>query len=301
MNWSSWIEDYLIHLRVEKQLSDHTVGGYGHDLQRLAAWSGQHGISHPGKVSAPRLRDFIQYLAEDCFLNPRSLGRNLSAIRSFYAFLLADQQIQENPAELLDSPKLMPKLPVVLDLTEIDRIFDAIDLSTPLGIRNRAMMELLYSSGLRVSELVTLTIQRLYLDEEMVQVIGKGNKERLVPIGAEAIQHIRNYLNQVRYHMDVKSGEESYLFLNRRGAHLTRNMIFIILKQLTLAAGVRKNVSPHTFRHSFATHLVQNGADLRAVQEMLGHASITTTEIYLHMDRKYLTEVYRTYHPRGKG
>lgn len=301
MNWSAWIEDYLIHLRIEKQLSDHTVEGYGHDLERLAAWAAQSGIAHPGKVSATRLRDFIEYLAADCFLNPRSLGRNLSAIRSFYAFLLSDQQIQENPAELLDSPKLMPKLPVVLDLSEIDRIFGAIDLSSPLGVRNRAMMELLYSSGLRVSELVTLTLQGLYLDEEMVQVIGKGNKERLVPIGTEAIRHIRFYLNHVRNHMEVKPGEESFLFLNRRGAHLTRNMVFIILKQLTAAAGIRKNVSPHTFRHSFATHLVQNGADLRAVQEMLGHASITTTEIYLHMDRKFLTEVYRTYHPRGRG
>ncbi|MEM7041158.1 MAG: tyrosine-type recombinase/integrase, partial [Bacteroidota bacterium] len=218
--------------------------------------------------------------------------------RSFHTFLVQEDYTDEDPTELLDLPKLSRKLPIYLTVHEVEKIFDVVPMSTKLGVRNRAIVELLYSCGLRVSELVNLEQQMLYLDEGFVRVFGKGSKERLVPLGSSAKQYILLYKEHARNHMTPRRGDEDILFLNRRGARLTRNMIFIIVKQLVADAGIEKNVSPHTFRHSFATHLIEGGADLRAVQEMLGHESITTTEIYLHLDRDYLKEVHRTFHPR---
>ena len=232
-------------------------------------------------------------------MNERSLARNISSIRSFHRFIVEEDYSETDPSELLDAPKLRRKLPSVLTLPEIDSIFSCIDMSKDLGIRNRAMLELLYSSGLRVSELVNLELPRLHPEEGFLQVIGKGSKERLVPLGSSALKFVEMYLDHVRNKITPVKGSEDFVFLNRRGKGLTRNMIFIIIKDLVRQAGIDKKVSPHTFRHSFATHLIEGGADLRAVQEMLGHESITTTEIYLHLDREYLKEVHRTFHPRN--
>jgi len=223
----------------------------------------------------------------------------LSGIKSFYVFLEYEEMITENPVALIDSPKVGRKLPDVLNIFEIEKILDAIDMSTPEGGRNRAMLEMLYSSGLRVSELINLKMNQVYFDVGFLRVLGKGNKERLVPIGKSAIKYLKIYLEEIRCHVNISPGFENFVFLNRRGKGLTRVMIFTIIKNLVTIAGIKKQVSPHTFRHSFATHLVEGGADLRAVQEMLGHESITTTEIYTHLDREYLKQIIEEYHPRS--
>ena len=269
------------------------------DLQRYQEY-GEHELklSSPLRMKAEHIRDYLYVLVTDFFLNERSLARNISSLRSFHGFLVSEEYTEVDPTELIDAPKLARKLPTVLEVHEIDRIFSGIDMSDPLGIRNRAMLELLYSSGLRVSELVGLMMSKLYTREEFIRVLGKGNKERLVPVGKEALKFIDQYITYVRSQSTPKSGSEDILFLNRRGAGLTRNMVFIIIKNLVKTVGIEKKVSPHTFRHSFATHLIEGGADLRAVQEMLGHASITTTEIYLHLDRDYLKQVHQEFHPR---
>ena len=228
-----------------------------------------------------------------------SQARIISGIKSFYKYLLFEGEIKEDPSQLIEAPKLGRKLPDTLDINEIDRLLESIDHSTPEGTRNRAILETLYSCGLRVSELITLRLSHLYMEAGYVRVIGKGDKERLVPIGREAIKYINIYKDEVRNHITIKPGNEDYVFLNRRGAKLTRVMIFTIIKNLAKTAGIRKNISPHTFRHSFATHLIEGGADLRAVQEMLGHESITTTEIYTHLDRSYLQQVIKEFHPRS--
>jgi integrase/recombinase XerD len=255
-------------------------------------------VQNPIEIQTEWLREYLIFLAEECFLGPRSRARALSAIRSFHRFLILENLTTKDPVELVDSPRLNRKLPVVLSVEEIDSLLDTIDMSDPLGIRNRAMLETLYGSGLRVSELVNLPISALYLEEEFVKILGKGSKERLVPLGSSSIKFIRQYLEFVRSKSIIQKGEEDMLFLNRRGKRLTRVFVFTLIKELCVKAGIKSLISPHTFRHSFATHLVEGGADLRAVQEMLGHASITTTEIYTHLDRDYLKEVHTSFHPR---
>lgn len=301
MKWKAAIREYKHWLKVERGLSGNTYTSYIHDLERYQ-WFMENmlKITDPLKVETGHIREFIQFLVTDAFLNENSLTRNISSLRSFHRFLLQEDYCDKDPTELLDTPKLVRKLPVYLTVPEIDALFAAIDLSTPHGTRNRAMLELLYSSGLRVSELVNLELSMLYMDEGFVRVFGKGSKERLVPLGDSAKKHILHYL-EYRHGVSqkVQKGEEDVLFLNRRGKRLTRVYVFMLIKDLVKEAGIQKVVSPHTFRHSFATHLLEGGADLRAVQEMLGHASITTTEIYLHLDREYLREVHQTFHPRA--
>jgi integrase/recombinase XerD len=232
-------------------------------------------------------------------LAAHSQARIISGIKGFYKYMIIEKKISDDPTVLVDAPKLGRKLPDTLDVNEINELLEAIDHSKPEGARNRAILEVLYSSGLRVSELINLRKTNLFLEAGFIRVIGKGNKERLVPIGSEAIKYLNIYLEQSRVHIEIKPGEEDMVFLNRRGKRLTRVMIFTIIKNLAAAAGIRKKISPHTFRHSFATHLIEGGADLRAVQEMLGHESITTTEIYTHLDKTYLKQIIKDYHPRS--
>lgn len=301
MNWKGTVREYRHWMKVEKGLSENTFEGYFRDLERYKWYMEEvKQVKNPIRVETNDIREFIQFLVKDAFLNENSLARNISSLRSFHKFLFQEDYTDRDPTALLDAPKLSRKLPVYLSVDEIDRIFAEIDHSTAHGVRNRAMLEMLYSSGLRVSELVNLERSMLYLDEGVVRVFGKGGKERLVPLGKSAIKHL-GYHFEYRYGSGqvVKRGEENMLFLNRRGSRLSRNYVFMVIKDLVKAAKIDKNVGPHTFRHSFATHLLEGGADLRAVQEMLGHVSITTTEIYLHLDREYLREVHRTYHPRG--
>ena len=299
MNWKITFKEYLGFLRIEKGLAENSVDAYMRDLRRYREYGeNELKLKSPLAIKTEQIRDFLQKLVTDYFLNERSLARNIAALRSFHGFLVSEDYTDFDPTELIDTPKLARKIPTVLDVHEIDQIFAVIDMSDNLGIRNRAMLEMLYSSGLRVSELVGLEMSKIYKKEGFVRVFGKGSKERLVPIGSEAQKFIDQYLTYVRSQVKPKEGSEDVLFLNRRGAGLTRNMVFIIIKNLVKAAGIHKNVSPHTFRHSFATHLIEGGADLRAVQEMLGHESITTTEIYLHIDRDYLKQVHREFHPR---
>lgn len=299
MNLWPLLKDYSEFIRIEKGLAEHSREAYLSDLSRYQDWMRQfHSVQNPIEIQTEWLREYLIFLAEECFLGPRSRARALSAIRSFHRFLILENLTTKDPVELVDSPRLNRKLPVVLSVEEIDSLLDTIDMSDPLGIRNRAMLETLYGSGLRVSELVNLPISALYLEEEFVKILGKGSKERLVPLGSSSIKFIRQYLEFVRSKSIIQKGEEDMLFLNRRGKRLTRVFVFTLIKELCVKAGIKSLISPHTFRHSFATHLVEGGADLRAVQEMLGHASITTTEIYTHLDRDYLKEVHTSFHPR---
>ncbi len=249
-------------------------------------------------VKQQNLVDYLEYI-NTLGLSPYSQARMVSGLKSFFKFLVYEEVIVKDPSSLLESPKLGRKLPDVLNFPEIESLLNAIDLSKPEGTRNRAMVETLYSSGLRVSELTELKISNVHDDIGFLKVMGKGSKERLVPIGREALKHIKLYLDHVRLHHNVKKGFEDHLFLNKRGGSLSRVMVFIIIKELAIQIGLKKNIGPHTFRHSFATHLIEGGADLRAVQEMLGHESITTTEIYTHLDRDYLKQVITDYHPRS--
>jgi integrase/recombinase XerD len=300
MSWKVYLREYKDYLRIEKGAAKHTREGYLRDVERYRWFmEEQSRILDADRVKLQDVQSFLAFLVNDAFLNERSLARNIAAIRSFHQFLLQEDHASKDPTELIDTPKFAQKLPVYLTVEEVERIFEAIDTGTSLGMRNRAIMELLYACGLRVSELVNLEKSMVYMDEGFIRVFGKGSKERLVPLGKSAKRCIELYQNDLRNHVVPQKGHEDVLFLNRRGKRLTRNMIFIIVKELAEAAGINKNISPHTFRHSFATHLIEGGADLRAVQEMLGHESITTTEIYLHLDRDYLKEVHRTFHPRG--
>jgi integrase/recombinase XerD len=299
MSWKVYLREHKDYLRIEKGAAGNTTEGYLHDVERYHQYMENQGYADVNKIGLAQIREFLNFLVHDAFLNERSLARNIASIRSFHKFLLQEDHVDEDPTELIDIPKFAQKLPVFLTVAEVDRVFQATDMSTSLGLRNRAMLELLYASGLRVSELVNLEKSHLYMDEGFVRVFGKGSKERLVPLGESAIQYIKLHQEDSRNHVTPTKGHEDILFLNRRGQRLTRNMVFIIVKDLAKNAGITKNISPHTFRHSFATHLIEGGADLRAVQEMLGHESITTTEIYLHLDRDYLKEVHRTFHPRG--
>jgi integrase/recombinase XerD len=300
MSWKVYMREYKDYLRVERGVSQHTFEGYLRDVARYQWFmETEKGIADVARIQLKDMRDFLSFLVHDAFLNERSLARNIAAMRSFHKFLVQEDHVDEDPTELIDIPKFAQKLPVFLTVEEVDAVYAAIDMNSDLGVRNRAMLELLYACGLRVTELVELEQSKVFMKEGFIQVFGKGSKERLVPLGNSAKHYLQLYLEAVRpKHAGVK-GHEDILFLNRRGKKLTRNMVFIIVKALVAAANIQKNVSPHTFRHSFATHLIEGGADLKAVQEMLGHESITTTEIYLHLDRDYLKEVHRTFHPRG--
>lgn len=294
-----YITQFKNYLKLERSLSDNTVAAYLHDIRMLSQFLELKKIDKsPLKIESVDLHNFIEYVAE-LGLSAHTQARVISGLKSFYKYLLFEGEIRKDPMELIDTPKLGRKLPDTLSVVEIDMLLDAIDMSTAEGTRNRAIIETLYSSGLRVSELVNLSMQNLYFDVGFLRVIGKGNKERLVPIGKTAQKFIQIYIDGYRVHMNIKAGHESVVFLNRRGARLTRVMIFTIIKNLAKTAGIKKNISPHTFRHSFATHLIEGGADLRAVQEMLGHESITTTEIYTHLDRDYLRQVITEFHPRS--
>ena len=299
MNWKGLIKEYEGFLKLEKGLSPHSVEAYLGDLHKLRQYQElMHPESGPRDLNREQLGQFLIWISE-LGLSARSQARILSGIKTFYRYLLLEDQIQSDPTALLEGPRLGSKLPEVLSVAEIDRMLGCIDLSKPQGRRNRAMLETLYSCGLRVSELVALQISGIFRAEGFIRVIGKGDKERLVPVSPSALREIDFYLPD-RHTLPVQPGNEDILFLNRRGKMLTRNMVFILIKELAAAAGIQKKVSPHTFRHSFATHLVEGGADLRAVQEMLGHESITTTEIYTHLDRAYLREAIISFHPRSR-
>jgi integrase/recombinase XerD len=295
--WESYKKGFKVYLQLEKSLSDHSVKAYLHDIHLLCQYLEieQSSLS-PDAIRLSHLQDFLKYLS-GIGLNATSQARILSGLRQFFKYCMIEQIIKTDPSALVDAPRLKRALPDVLSFEEIENMLAAIDLSKPEGGRNKAILETMYSCGLRVSEVVNLKISQLYAELGFIRVTGKGDKERLIPIGSSAIQYILIYKDQIRIHQPIQKGKEDYLFLNRRGAPLSRVMVFLIIKELALQAGIRKNVSPHTFRHSFATHLVEGGADLRAVQEMLGHESITTTEIYTHLDRAYLKKTLENFHP----
>ena len=299
MSWDIYIKQFRNYLKLERSLADNSIEAYSRDITKLKEFFEikKKEIS-PLKVSQKELVDFIEFIGE-LGMSAYSQARMLSGVKAFYRFLLYEQLMDTDPSELLESPKLGRKLPDTLEFHEIEQLLAAIDLSTPEGTRNRAMLETLYSSGLRVSELIDLQLSNIYEDIGFIRVIGKGSKERLVPIGKEALKQITIYRDQVRVHVNIKHGQEDFLFLNRRGNKLSRVMVFMIIKDLAEKTGLKKTISPHTFRHSFATHLIEGGADLRAVQEMLGHESITTTEIYTHVHRSRLKSIVDSAHPRS--
>jgi len=300
MNWDIAIRRFKNFLKLERSLAENSVIAYVQDVVKLKQFSEISNLpASPIEFKTSDLSNFFIYLNE-VGLSAYSQARILSGIKAFYKFLHYEEIISDDPAAIVETPRLGRKLPDTLNIHEIDLLLDAIDLSTPEGARNRAMLETLYSSGLRVSELINLRISNIFFGERFLKILGKGDKERLVPIGRSALKYIEVYLNEVRVHVPVKKGFENYAFLNRRGQALTRVMIFTIIKNLGKEAGLTQNISPHTFRHSFATHLIEGGADLRAVQAMLGHESITTTEIYTHLDREYLKQIIIDYHPRSQ-
>jgi integrase/recombinase XerD len=300
MNWAAEKKGFKAYLQLERSLSTNSVEAYLQDLEKFVSFLKMKGVDKaPNKVEREDITAFIVWIAE-LGMSARSQARILSGLRAFYGYMLIEDLMSTDPTELIESPKLGRKLPEVLSIEEVDALISKVDLSKQEGERNKAILETLYSCGLRVTELTELRCSNLMLDMGFIRVTGKGNKERLVPIGNSAIKHIQYYREQWRNHQVVVPGHEDFLFLNRRGKKLTRVMIFTIIKQLAEAAGIKKRISPHTFRHSFATHLVNGGADLRAVQEMLGHESITTTEIYTHLDRDYLREAIVQFHPREK-
>ncbi|KYG80718.1 tyrosine recombinase XerD [Roseivirga ehrenbergii] len=299
MAWEIYIQEYENYLKLERSLSENSVEAYVHDVVKLKQFLEISNLDITAQqVRANHLQNFIEYINE-LGMSAHSQARIISGLKSFYKFMMYEGEIEIDPTALLEAPKLGRKLPDTLDIHEIDKILAAIDHSKAEGMRNRAMLETLYSSGLRVTELISLRISNIHFEIGFLRILGKGNKERLVPIGREALKYINMYRGEVRVHLDIKPGHESFLFLNRNGKQLTRQMVFIVIKDLVAKAGLQKVVSPHTFRHSFATHLIEGGADLRAVQEMLGHESITTTEIYTHLDRDYLKQIIKDYHPRS--
>ncbi|UOQ67778.1 site-specific tyrosine recombinase XerD [Hymenobacter volaticus] len=297
--WSIALRQFEGYLQLEKSLSANSVEAYVRDVGKLRYFLEiRHLPNNPKEVTTALLREFLDWLGE-LGMSATSQARTLSGIKAFFSFMIMEDLLLIDPTDTLEAPKTGRKLPDTLSYEDILQLLEAIDLSTPEGTRNRAILEVLYSSGLRVSELTELRLSNLYVDQGFVRVTGKGNKERLVPIGRDALKHIGIYLQSIRTHLDIKPGNEDFVFLNRRGAKLSRIMIFNIIKEAANTAGVRKSISPHTLRHSFATHLIEGGADLRAVQEMLGHESITTTEIYTHLDRDYLRQIITAFHPRS--
>lgn len=299
MAWDSYIKGFKVYLQLERSLSKNTIAAYLDDVSKLTQY-----LDVVGKTVAPiaitkqHLKDFIKWISE-LGMTPNSQARILSGIKAFYKYLIMEDLIEDDPTATLEGPKLARKLPDTLSYEEIDSIISAIDLSKPEGERNRAMLETLYSCGLRVSELIGLKVSDVSFNNEFVKVTGKGDKERLVPIGSIALKYIKYYMEATRNHMEIHPEHRDILFLNRRGKQLSRVMVFYVIKDHAVKAGIKKNISPHTFRHSFATALVEGGADLRAVQQMLGHESITTTEIYTHIDREYLRDVITQFHPRS--
>lgn len=297
MNWESYLKSYQSYLKIERGLSKNTIDNYSFDIERLCSFLSQNSIQvSPIVINEETLQQFIYAVSKE--VNPRSQARIISGLKSFFSYLIFEDFRADNPLELIESPKTGRKLPDTLAVEEIDAIIAAIDLSSNEGERNRALLETLYGCGLRVSELVALKISDLFFEEGFIKITGKGNKQRFVPVGDLTQKYIEIYRNNIRNHLSIQKGFEDTLFLNRRGRQLTRAMIFTIIKDLTVKINLNKKISPHTFRHSFATHLLENGADLRSIQLMLGHESITTTEIYVHLDRKFLTEVMNVYHPR---
>lgn len=296
-NWNRYIKDFVSYLKIEKGLAENSILAYQNDVDKLKEFAAASS-KLPDQLSYDDLKQFLSTLY-DLGLSARSQARIISGIKQFYGFLLLENLIKEDPSELLEQPKLGRKLPEVLTIEEIDSLLAAIDLSKNEGHRNRAMLETLYSCGLRVSELVGLRFSDLFFEEGFIRVIGKGNKERLVPVSPQVQKEIDIYQQHIRNHLNIQKGSENIVFLNRRGAQLTRVMVFTIIKNLAESIGLKKNISPHTFRHSFATHLIEGGANLRAIQEMLGHESITTTEIYTHLDQRFLRDAILSFHPRN--
>lgn len=298
-DWSSFIKGYKAYLQLEKSLSVNSVDAYVHDVHKFAQYLDFANLNlSPEKIELSHFQGFLKWI-NGLGMTARTQARVISGLKGFYKYLLLENIISVDPTEMLESPKIGRKLPNTLSVDEIDTLINSIDLSKPEGERNKAMLETLYGCGLRVSELVNLRISNLFFNDGFLRVTGKGDKERLVPLGSVAQKHILIYMDNVRSHLEIRKGYEDILFLNRRGSRLSRVMIFTIIKKLAFKAGLKKTISPHTFRHSFATHLVEGGADLRAVQEMLGHESITTTEIYTHLDREYLRSTILQFHPRG--
>jgi len=296
--WERYIKHFVSFLKIEKGLSENSILAYQRDVTKLMEYSIDHQFDHPIHVGLDELKGFISVLHE-LGLSARSQARVISGVKQFFQFLILENEREDDPSELLELPKIGLKLPEFLTIEEIDELIDAIDYSKNEGIRNRAILETLYSCGLRVSELVNLRFSDLYLEEGFIRVIGKGNKERLVPTSPSVKEEISCYVSETRNHQNIKPGNEDIVFLNRRGAKLTRVMIFTIIKDLANVIGLKKTISPHTFRHSFATHLIEGGANLRAIQEMLGHESITTTEIYTHIDQRFMRDAIISYHPRN--
>lgn len=300
MDWNSSIKGFKSYLKLERSLSKNSIEAYIRDIEKLLQYFeySKTKIS-PTDVQTKDIKEFLEWINE-LGMTASSQARVLSGIKSYFKYLMIEDIIKNDPAAIVDTPKLGRKLPDTLSLAEINEIIEAVDASSAEGIRNKALLETLYACGLRVTELVNLKLSDVYFEIDFLKVTGKGDKERFVPIGATAKKLIKIYINEVRVHQTIKKGEEDIIFLNRRGSRLTRVMVFTIIKRLAIKAGIKKSISPHTFRHSFATHLVEGGADLRAVQEMLGHESITTTEIYTHLDRNYLKETIISFHPRSK-
>jgi integrase/recombinase XerD len=297
MNWNSYIKSFQSYLKIERGLSKNTVANYTFDLERLCAFLHENEITiSPEKINEETIQQFIYSVSKE--VNARSQARIISGLKSFFSYLIFEDYRSDNPMELIEAPRLGRKLPDTLSIDDIDNLIAAIDLSTPEGERNRAILETLYGCGLRVSEITSLKISDLFFDEGFIKITGKGNKQRFVPVATTTQKYIELYRNSIRNHLSISKGFEDTLFLNRRGKQLTRAMIFTIIKTLAVKINLQKNISPHTLRHSFATHLLENGADLRSIQLMLGHESITTTEIYVHLDRKHLTQIINKFHPR---
>lgn len=297
MSWESSIKEFKYYLRIERSLADNTIQSYLRDINKLADYCNQLKIDEKN-VKVNDIRNFINHLNTDQ-ISARSQARIISGIKAFYKYLILEDYIKDDPTLLIENPKIGLKLPEVLSVNEIEIIISSIDLSKKHGQRNKAIIETLYSCGLRVTELINLKISNINFKEEYIKVIGKGNKERLTPIGSNALKYIQIYVNEIRIHQKINKGHEDIVFLNNRGSKLSRVMIFTLIKNTLEKCGIKKKVSPHTFRHSFATHLIEGGADLRAVQEMLGHESITTTEIYTHLDKDYLRSNIMQFHPRS--
>lgn len=296
-NWTTYIKNFQSFLKIERGLSQNTIDNYTFDIEKMVLYLSENQINeNPISISEETIQQFIYETSKT--INPRSQARIISGLRSFFNYMIFEDYRNDNPMELVEIPKIGRKLPDTLSTNEIDTIIGAIELNTDQGERNRAMLETLYGCGLRVSELVSLRISDLFFEEGFIKVKGKGDKQRFVPIGNLTQKYIDIYKTTVRSHLDIQKGFEDTLFLNRRGKQLTRAMVFTIIKDLAVKINLKKTISPHTFRHSFATHLLENGADLRSIQLMLGHESITTTEIYVHLDRRHLTEVMNAFHPR---
>ncbi len=297
MKWNHALKDYRFYLKIEKGLAQNSINSYSSDVQRLISFLEEnHMSSSPISIQKTDIQQFIYNLSKT--VNARTQARVLSGLRNFFNYLVFEDYREENPTDLIEAPKIGRKLPDTLSEAEIDLLINSIDLSRPQGERNRAILETLYGCGLRVSELINLQLSDLFFDEGFIRVIGKGNKQRFVPVNVYTQKYINLYITTIRNHISVQKGFEDTIFLSRRGKNLSRNMIFTIIKDLGIKSGLQKKISPHTFRHSFATHLLERGADLRAIQQMLGHESITTTEIYMHLDKRFLKEVVDSFHPR---